>query len=118
MEVKTVDNHLSYLLCTFVYHDVRESSSIKPNTSNQTSDTSTNYDDLEVRNVSFQIVLRTCCYLATPMFQNTPSRLLTVDVDLAGMSHCGRVPTLAKAQLKSGKQGQNHSSISYFGETI
>jgi hypothetical protein len=46
------------------------------------------------------------------------SRLLTVDVDLAGMSHCGRVPTLAKAQLKSGKQGQNHSSISYFGETI
>jgi hypothetical protein len=86
MEVKTEDNHLSYLLCTFVYHDIRESSSIKPNTSNQTSNTSTNYDDLEVRNVSFQIVLRTCCYLATPMFQNTPSRLLTVDVDLAGMS--------------------------------
>jgi len=57
MEVKTVNNYLSYLLCTFVYHDIRESSSAKRNTRHQTSNTSTNYDDLEVRNVRFQIFL-------------------------------------------------------------
>jgi hypothetical protein len=118
MEVKAVNNHLSYFLCTFVYHNIGEPSSIESNAGNQTSNTSTNDDYLEVRNVSFQIVLRACCYLAIPIFPNTPSRLLTADVDLAGISYCGSIPALAKVQLKSGKKRQNHSSISYFGETI
>jgi hypothetical protein len=50
--------HLNYLLGTFVYHDIGESSSIQPNGSNQTSNTSPDYDNVEVRYLSFQIVLR------------------------------------------------------------
>ena len=45
--------HLNYLLGTFVYHDIGKSNSIQPNSSNQTSNTGPNYDNMEVRYLSF-----------------------------------------------------------------
>lgn len=80
-----VNAHLCYLLGTLMYHDIGEPSSVQPNGGGQTSNTSPGYDNLEVRNLSFQVVLRVFCSLAQPILKDMPSKVLTADANLVSI---------------------------------
>jgi hypothetical protein len=86
MILAEVNTHFCYLLGTFMYHDIGESGSVQSNSSSQTSNTSPNYDNLEVRDLGMQIVLQERSISARKMLKYMPSRLPTADIDLTSMS--------------------------------
>jgi hypothetical protein len=85
MDIGVVNAHLCYLLGTLMYDDIGEPGFVQSNGSGQTSNTGPDYDNLEVRDFSFQVVLQVSCPLARPILKDMPSKVLTADANLVSM---------------------------------